>query len=318
MALSPEGVAPQPRISVITIFLNAERFLEEAIESVFAQIRNDWELLLIDDGSTDGSGEIARLSAARNPERVRYLRHDDGRTHGMSAARNLGLRAARGELVAFLDADDVFLPPKLDRQAALLDAHPEAAMVYGPSLHWYSWSGRPEDLKRDHARKTGVPPDTLVRPPALVRLFLQHAAWPPATCAVLVRKKAIQVVGGFDDRFEGLFEDQVFFYKLCLSAPVFVEGAAWDRYRQHDEAWTARQRQAGLWHPGRGPNPARERFLNWLEEYLMYRRVDDPVLRKALRAELLPYRHPCLYRMRETGARFRRRLRRFATAQSSS
>src|SRR5512147_1824882 len=103
----------QPLVSGVIIFWNAERFLQEAIESVLAQTYPSWELLLVDDGSTDGASEIARSYAARHPERIRYLEHPGHRNRGMSASRNLGLQQSRGALVAFLDSDDVWLPEKL-------------------------------------------------------------------------------------------------------------------------------------------------------------------------------------------------------------
>lgn len=313
---SQEGVDRTPRVSVITIFLNAERFIQEAIDSVFAQTYDLWELLLVDDGSTDGSTALALRLAAQHPDRVRYLRHLDHRNLGMSASRNLGIRSARGEYVAFLDADDVYLPPKLERQVQLLDARPEAAMVYGPTLHWHSWTGRPEDLVSDFHRKMGVAPDTLVQPPDLVRLFLDHEAWPPATCGVLVRRSAVDEISGFEERFEGMFEDQVFFYKLCLMAPAFVEGGTWDLYRQHEESLSQTKHRTGEWSPGRGPNPAREKFLNWLEKYMREQGVDDPALWRSLRRELRPYRHPYLYPLLAMGARARRALKRNPAAAS--
>ena len=120
-----------PRVSVVMIFLDEERFLAEAIESVRAQTFTDWELLLVDDGSSDGSSAIARGYAEREGDRIRYLEHPGHENRGMSASRNLGIRHARGDLVALLDADDVWLQHKLSRQVALLDANPDAEMIYG-------------------------------------------------------------------------------------------------------------------------------------------------------------------------------------------
>src|SRR6266566_8733383 len=127
------------------IFLNAERFIEEAIESVFGQTYDDWELLLVDDGSKDGSTEIARRYAEEHSKRVRYFEHAGHQNRGMSASRNLGIRRSRGEFIGFLDADDVWLPHKLEQQLAILKAYPEAAMVYGPIQWWYSWTGNSDD-----------------------------------------------------------------------------------------------------------------------------------------------------------------------------
>ena len=96
------------RVSAIVIFLNEERFLAEAIASVRAQTFRDWELILVDDGSSDGSAGIARAAAEEDP-RIRVLAHPGGANRGMSASRNLGLSDARGEFVAFLDGDDLLL-----------------------------------------------------------------------------------------------------------------------------------------------------------------------------------------------------------------
>src|SRR5262245_49569485 len=100
----------RPLVSVIMIFLNAERFFLEAIESVFAQTYSNWELLLIDDGSTDGSTEIALRYAKNSPEKVRYFEHNGHCNRGTAASRNLGLSQARGDYIAQLDADDVWFP----------------------------------------------------------------------------------------------------------------------------------------------------------------------------------------------------------------
>ena len=82
------------------IFWEAERFLEEAIESVVAQTYASWELLLVDDGSRDGSTAIARRYVRRFPDRMRYLEHPGHANLGMSASRNLGIRHSRGSYVA--------------------------------------------------------------------------------------------------------------------------------------------------------------------------------------------------------------------------
>src|SRR5206468_2884667 len=89
--LGKRSVSAAPTVSVVVIFLNAERFLDEAIQSVMGQTYPHWELLLVDDGSTDGSSAIARGYTERQPNRVRYLEHPGHRNAGMSASRNLGL-----------------------------------------------------------------------------------------------------------------------------------------------------------------------------------------------------------------------------------
>ena len=100
----------KPLVTVITIFLNAERFIDEAITSVLEQSYREWELLLVDDGSSDGSTTIALEYEHKYPNNVRYLKHDGNKNCGISASQNLGISNAKGEYIAFLDADDVWLP----------------------------------------------------------------------------------------------------------------------------------------------------------------------------------------------------------------
>src|SRR6478672_466011 len=109
-----------PLVSSIIIFFNAEKFFEEAIESVLAQTYGNWELILADDGSTDGSTAIALRYAQQYPEKIRYVEHEGHQNCGMSATRNLGICHAKGEYIAFLDADDVWFPYKLEQQVEIM------------------------------------------------------------------------------------------------------------------------------------------------------------------------------------------------------
>ncbi len=108
-------------VSVVISFLNEENFLTEAIDSVIKQDYPCWELLLVDDGSTDKSTGIAKIYAAQNPDKIKYLEHEGHLNKGLSASRNMGINQAKGELVALLDADDVWLPNKLSHQVAILN-----------------------------------------------------------------------------------------------------------------------------------------------------------------------------------------------------
>ncbi|HEY9675154.1 MAG TPA: glycosyltransferase family A protein [Waterburya sp.] len=289
-----DPIKPKPLVSIITNFFNAEKYFEEAIESVFAQTYNNWELLLVDDGSTDSSTVIALRYAQQYPEKVRYLEHEGHANRGRCAARNLGIEKARGEYIAFLDADDVYLPQKLEQQLALMDAHPEAAVVFGPTQYWHSWTGKPEDKQRDSFGKLWIPPNQFFHPPKLLTLLLQSKANPPATCSVLMRRELFAEVGSFDDTVRDVYEDKAFFAKVYLKAPVFVHSQSWDNYRQHPESTCAVAQRTGWYHPYK-PNPAHQTYLNWMTEYLSQEGVKDAEIWQALQNALWPYRHPRLY-----------------------
>jgi len=286
-----------PLVSVIIIFFNAERFLDEAIESVFGQTYDAWELLLVDDGSTDGSTAIAQRYTDQHPGKVRYLEHTDHQNRGMSASRNLGIGNAQGAYIAFLDADDVWLSNKLDRQVAILDAQPEAAMVYGPAQWWYSWTGRAEDRLRDYIPEPGVQANALLEGPTLLTRFLRLSDIAPCPSSVLIRRNLVEQVGGFEDRFRGLYEDQVFFAKVCLSQPVFVSSECSARYRQHPNSNCSISQETAQHATGRLA------FLRWLADYLSKDGVNNGVLRKALQREIWPYRHPNLDRIYQLARR---------------
>ena len=277
-----------PLVSVVIIFLNERRFLNEAIESVLGQTYPRWELLLVDDGSSDGSTELAWQAVIRNPERIRYLDHPSHENRGMSASRNLGWSQGQGELIAFLDADDVWLPAKLERQVDLLRTH-AVDMVYGDTQFWYGWTGDPQDVARDCQRGIGIPPNTVVTPPDLMlQCFPLGRAPSPATCSMLIRREMVERIGGYETAFRGLFEDQAFLAKLYLHATVFVSGECHDRYRMRVDSCVSRSAQAGR------IADATHLFLQWLEIYLKRQGMGHPAVAQSLRQALWPYRHPYL------------------------
>ena len=137
----------QPLVSCIIIFFNAEKFMEEAVESIIAQSYDRWELLLVDDGSTDRSTALAKNYTMQYPGRIHYLEHENHQNQGLSASRNLGIRHAHGKYIAFLDSDDVWLPHKLEKQVPILESEPEAGLIYGSLFFWYGWTGNPDPIK---------------------------------------------------------------------------------------------------------------------------------------------------------------------------
>jgi glycosyltransferase involved in cell wall biosynthesis len=221
----------------------------------------------------------------QRPQQIYYLEHPDHQNRGMSASRNLGIKHARGEYIAFLDADDIWLPNKLVKQEAILASQPEAAMVYGRTKYWYSWTGNPDDNVRDYIQPHGIDVDRLYQPPILLTYFLRGKAAVPCTCSLLVRRKVLEHIGGFEESFAGMYEDQAFYAKICLKEPIFVSDECLDYYRQHPNSACSMATNTGQSHL------ARVSFLNWLTTYFSAQRINDHRLWEALHRELWFYSH---------------------------
>lgn len=276
-----------PLVSIITPVYNAAPFLDETITSVLAQSYKEWELLLVDDGSTDASLEIAQRYAQLVPDKVRVFTHPDRANLGKSSTRNLGIRHARGDYLVFLDADDRLLEDKLARQVALLTAHPEAGMVYGRTIYWFAGEARAR--RADYTSYLGVQPYQLYAPPWLLIRFLRNGGTVPCLCALMVRRVLVAAVGGFDESIQHLYEDQVLLAKLCLAARVWVDDAPGELYRQHPDSSSRVAQRRGEYHPWL-PDPARLRYLEWLRGYIHEQAAADPHLAAALRRAFAPYR----------------------------
>jgi glycosyltransferase involved in cell wall biosynthesis len=307
-AINRCAVGGEPCVSVIVTFLDAEPFLDEAIRSVLAQTWPYWELILVDDGSTDGSTRIAQQYGERFPERIRYLEHRGHANRGISASRNAGVAAARGEYIAFLDGDDVYLPGRLARHVEVLAAHPRVAMAQSCLEYWWNWPD--SDGERDDALEN--PPfgdvQTVVKPPDLLLLLLDtHGATAPGTCSLTVRRDAYLAVGGCEESFRDLYEDQVFVSKLYLEYPVFVMPDVLARYRRHGRSLVGRIGEDALY-------AVRQPYLEWVATYVRQRGIADARVHGALRRALFEYRRPRLWAIRQLPANVLRELRRIAYA----
>jgi glycosyltransferase involved in cell wall biosynthesis len=174
-----------PAFSVVMPLWNKEATVGRAIRSVLAQTIQDWELIVVDDGSTDGSAaEVGRF----DDPRIRLVRQANA---GVSAARNRGVQEARGDWVAFLDADDEWLPGFLAHIAALRDRFPECAVC--ATRYFYGFPGK--GVRAERIR--GMDPSGPVQ--VLEDYFAVAAASAPPLCssAVAVKRAALLSIGGF-------------------------------------------------------------------------------------------------------------------------
>lgn len=239
----------RPRVSVIMNCLNGDRYLREALDSVEAQTLTDWEIVFWDNGSTDSSAAIAQSYGPR----VRYFYAAETTTLG--AARNLAVKQARGDYIAFLDCDDRWYPDTLARLVTALEAH-GVSLCYG-GVTEVDGNGRPLRTVTPAARSGMLLP-------ALLRQFDINVP------AVLLRRVALERTGLAFDPMITASEEYCLFMQLAVTEPIRAIAEPVAYYRVHDASLT--NRAIGKW--------ASER------EYTLERVLArNPSLRERYRAE---------------------------------
>jgi glycosyltransferase involved in cell wall biosynthesis len=268
-------------VSVNMPFFNTrESFIREAVQSVQKQTYEHWELILVDDGSRASVSAVAHEISDRFPLKIKCLEHEGHRNLGISASRNLGLAASSGEFIAFLDSDDVWDESQLEEQVALMRQHPDAGMVFGNTLYWASWPGSDQVSMHDKTYDLILQTPKLVKPPDMLKFYLQGKAITPCMTSVMIRSNALNSNCPFEEEFTGHYEDQVFLAKIWANHSVYVSGRIWGKYRQHNESVTAdgdETRYANSW---------RVRYLRWLEKYLTTINLRGTAVWRALRIQL--------------------------------
>jgi glycosyltransferase involved in cell wall biosynthesis len=199
-------------VSVIIPCYNQAHFLAEAIESVLAQTYPHFEILVIDDGSSDDSSQVAS-----HFERVRCIRQEN---HGLSLTRNRGAKESNGAYLLFLDADDRLLPNCLELGAKYLGEHPEIGFVAGHCRH-IAQDGSP----------LPTPPQRAVEKDYYIELLRDNYIWPPA--AVIFRRNAFESVGGFNPSLSGSADYDIFL-RIAAAFPIYFYDQVVAEYRQHN------------------------------------------------------------------------------------
>ncbi|MFH1681748.1 MAG: glycosyltransferase [Candidatus Eisenbacteria bacterium] len=204
-----------PAVSVIIPTYNRASLVRESIESVFAQTFKDYEIVVVDDGSTDNTGVL--LDPLVEAGRIRYVRTPN---RGESAARNVGLEMACGKYIAFNDSDDLFTPRKLEKQVAFLESSPGIALVHS-GYGKFDEEGR-ELGYRDTSRFAGR---------CYPRILLEWTVL-MAVPTVLVRASVMGEVGGFDERMKRA-ADLDMWRRITMRHPIGVLPEMLSRVRVH-------------------------------------------------------------------------------------
>jgi glycosyltransferase involved in cell wall biosynthesis len=215
------AVAP-PRVSVIVPLFNGEAFVAETLRSVGAQTLAAFEIIVVDDGSTDASIRVARSAG------VPFTLLEQQRS-GVSGARNAGLHCASGDYVCFLDQDDIWHLRHLELQLRALSLHPQAGVAVSPYLHWYPVAGRYAE------------PDAMTPAPPGQDFDLGYSGWVfhqflldcwALTSATMIRRDVLMAHGSFDpERPYG--EDWELWLRLSLQVPFVKLNWPPVLYRQH-------------------------------------------------------------------------------------
>jgi glycosyltransferase involved in cell wall biosynthesis len=175
-------------VSVIIPTFNSKKFIGEAIDSIFAQRYSAVEFVIIDDGSTDDTVAVARQKLQTGAAKFQII--ELGANKGPSFARNVGIRAANGSWVQFLDSDDILMPRKIERQMAICEkAAPDVAAIYSPWNWGFLESGEIEWL--------GPPVEPFISGKAPIMCLAAKCR--PLLGACLIRRSALEKTGGFDE-----------------------------------------------------------------------------------------------------------------------
>ena len=248
-------------VSVIIPFYNAGKWLEQAIEGVLQQTYTNWEIILVDDGSLTEDTEIAKSYASKYPESIFYVQHEDHKNLGLTVSRNVGIRHSKGDIIAFLDADDFWLPQKLQHQLEIFNRFPIVSVICEASIFWYSW--KDEDAS-DELIEIGVPQGIYDPPQLMKQLYPLGIGQPPCPSGIVIKRDAFERSGGFEERFSGiyqLYEDQAFLSKVYSKETIFISAIANNFYRKRPDSMAAAANDEQLY------NKVRLFYATFLEDY---------------------------------------------------
>lgn len=202
----------RPKVSVIIPTYNRKDYVVEAVDSVLNQTYRNFEVIVVDDGSTDGTSEILKK---KYDQKIRYFYKENG---GCASARNYGIKFARGEYIAFLDSDDKYLPDKLEDQVGILERNTELGFVYSDS---YSFGGGKKLLN------SSVRPDkdNSVTYALYMMTYMANGSF-------LARKKYLELSGYYNESLR-YNEDTDFLLRLSLYSKVYYSKKPTLLYRVH-------------------------------------------------------------------------------------
>jgi glycosyltransferase involved in cell wall biosynthesis len=221
MAVSPDSA--RPTVSVIIPSYNCEKYIAQTLKGVIEQTFTDWELIVVDDASTD---RTVALCQGVDP-RIRVITQPNA---GVCAARNRGFRASTGDFICFLDHDDYWLPEKLSRQLAWMTRRPEFGVVYSNCLYWHRVDGEFPDPPSIAPASINDVLDERFTGWVYHQFMIDSCA---LTSSALIRREALERFGLFDESL-AYSEDWDLFLRLSRHYQFAQMNWTSTLYRQHD------------------------------------------------------------------------------------
>jgi glycosyltransferase involved in cell wall biosynthesis len=221
LGITTAASARKPKISVIIPTYNRAALLLEALASVFAQTWRDYEVIVVDDGSTDDT--LSLLAPW-----LSHIRLFSEPNRGVAAARNLGICEARGEFICFLDSDDLWTPSKLETQLSFAEQNTQYALI-ASEIEGFDSSGKVQARSKASMYRIRN---------GFVLEDLLFANW-IQTSTVMVRRETLLRVGGFDEDIGQFGEDWLLWMRIAAESPIYFLPAPLVRYRVHSQNLTS-------------------------------------------------------------------------------
>lgn len=246
-----------PVVSIITPLYNGSNTLAETYQSIIDQDFEDWEWILFDDGSTDGTQDFGRKYSGENSGKILYFEHPGNKNFGTAYTRNRAIEKSSGEIISFIDQDDIWYKNRLSHHLKLFKDLRDIAMIWSPALYWYKERSFIQPVgAKGKGLKNGI-----YEPPELIENFLKDLRCTPLPSASMVRRKHFDDVNGFEESVKGS-EDIVLWLKLANKFRICFDNEIIVKYRKHFDSTLRQAAQSGIM------NLWNLEFYRWVIDFL--------------------------------------------------
>jgi len=240
-------------VSIIIPCFNSGKYLSECIDSILFQDYTDFEIIIVNDCSSDNTLQIAR-DYAKKDKRIQITGTSDVQSMGASYARNKGFEISKGEYVVFLDSDDIWLPTSLKRLVNLIEKHSEAGWVIGNCIYFEDFR---YNLNSYQYSKYNFD-EGLYQKQELILKFVQNFNQTPSQGAAIIKREVVKKIKGWENEFKMNYTDQAFYFKILCETKTLVTYDYFLLYRYHEESASLKGIKSGEFQKNE------KKFFQWL------------------------------------------------------